>query len=214
MLTLKLKEVKGMKKLTLAAVMIAICLPSLAQDIDHIDANTPRDLQVRITMLAAPQAVSDHADVYILSKKGYEMVKRGDNGFSCLIERERPGTMEPVCYDAAGSKTTFKVTLSVEDERARGVREEEIERSIRAGYKSGKFLPPAKAGIVYMLSDYNYVLNPETGQIIHFPGHLMFYAPYATEKTVGTGEGAPYIVHPGKPDTLMTVVPAKIHSHN
>ena len=98
-----------MKKLTFAVVMmIAICLPSLAQDIDHVDANTPRDLQVRIARLAAPQAVSDRADVYILSKKGYEMAQQGDNGFSCLIERERPSTMEPVCYDAAGSKTTFK----------------------------------------------------------------------------------------------------------
>jgi len=37
----------------------------------------------------------------------------------------------------------------------------------------------------------------------------MFYAPYATAKTVGSGGGAPYIVHPGKPDALLIVVPAK-----
>ena len=105
----------------------------------------------------------------------------------------------------------MKVRFYEEQQRARGVSDEEIEQSIKAGYKSGKFKPPSKAGIVYMLSDSNYVLNPETGKIIHFPGHLMFYAPYATEKTVGSGEGTPYIVHPGEPDALMIVVPAKRH---
>jgi hypothetical protein len=55
------------------------------------------------------------------------------------------------------------------------------------------------------------VLSPECAKIIHFPGHLMFYAPFATEKTVGGGEGAPYVVHPGQPDALMIVVPAAGH---
>jgi hypothetical protein len=119
--------------------------------------------------------------------------------------------MEPECYDAEGTRTTVKVRFYVEQQRAKGVSDQQIERSVKAGYKSGKFKPPSKPGIVYMLSDYNHVLNPEDGKIIHFPGHLMFYAPYATEKTVGSGEGAPYIVHPGEPDALMIVVPAKSH---
>jgi hypothetical protein len=103
------------------------------------------------------------------------------------------------------------VRIYEEQQRANQMSDQEIERSIRAGYKSGKFKAPSKPGIVYMLSAYNYVLNPETKTIIHFPGHLMFYAPYATEKTVGSGEGAPYIVHPGEPDALIIVVPAKSH---
>ena len=36
----------------------------------------------------------------------------------------------------------------------------------------------------------------------------MFYAPYATQKDVGSGPGAPYIVAPGTPHALMIVVPA------
>jgi hypothetical protein len=86
-----------------------------------------------------------------------------------MIEREKPDTMEPECYDAEGSATTMKVRSYEEQQRASGVGEQAIEESIKAGYKSGKFKPPSKAGIVYMLSDYNYVLNPETGKIIHFP---------------------------------------------
>jgi hypothetical protein len=199
-------------KLILAGVTtMAVCCSSLAQDVTHIDASTPREVQVRIAKLAAPREITDHADIYVLARHGYELAERGDNGFSCMIEREKPDTMEPECYDAEGSRTTVKVRIYAEQQRANGVSEQEIEQSIKAGYKSGKFKPPSKPGIVYMLSDYNYVLNPETGKIIHFPGHLMFYAPYATEKTVGSGEGAPYIVHPGEPDALMIVVPAKFH---
>jgi len=202
-----------MKFTSMMIIMIALRFSSPAQDVSHADAGTPREVQIRIASLAAPKEVSDHADVYVLGQRGYELGRKGDNGFSCLIERERPNTMEPECYDAEGTNTTLKVRLFVEQQRANHVSEEEIERSVRAAYKSGKFSPPVKAGIVYMLSVYNYVLNPETGEIIHFPGHLMFYAPYATERTIGSGEGAPYIVHPGEPDALMIVVPALSHSH-
>lgn len=198
-----------MKLILATAATMAVCLSSLGEDVTHVDARTPRDVQIRIAKLAAPREVTDQADIYILGQRGYELAVRGDNGFSCLIEREKPDTMEPECYDAEGSATTLKVRSYEEQQRASGVGEQAIEESIKAGYKSGKFKPPSKAGIVYMLSGYNYVLNPETGKIIHFPGHLMFYAPYATEKTIGSGEGAPYIVHPGEPDALMIVVPAR-----
>lgn len=203
-----------MKLALVITIVMGSCSGSVAQDINQIDANTPRDVQIRIARLAAPKDVSDHANVYVIGKEGYELAIRGDNGFACLIEREQPNTMEPECYDAEGSNTTFKVRVFVEQQRASGVSEHKIGRAIDAGYKSGRFKPPSKPGIVYMLSDSNYVLNPETGKIIHFPGHLMFYAPYATEKTVGSGEGAPYIVHPGKPDALIIVVPAKSHSQS
>jgi hypothetical protein len=200
-----------MKLVLVAITMMVSGLSALAQDVTHVDAGTPREEQARIAKLAAPSEITDHADIYVLGKHGYELAERGNNGFSCMIEREKPDTMEPECYDAEGTRTTVKVRIYEEQQRANGVSDQTIEDSVKAGYKSGKFKPPSKPGIVYMLSDYNYVLNPETGKIIHFPGHLMFYAPYATEKTVGAGEGAPYLVHPGQPDALIIVVPAKSH---
>src|SRR5215472_4431254 len=144
-------------------VLISIFLApfSLAQDVTHVDAGTPRDVQVRIAKLAAPREVTDHANVYVLGAHGYELAERGDNGFSCLIEREKPDTMEPECYDLEGTKTTLQARIFVEQQRAKGVSDEKIEESVKQGYKSGKFRPPSKPGIVYMLSDYNYVLNPE-----------------------------------------------------
>jgi hypothetical protein len=197
----------------IGAVLAVVLSASNAssEPLTRVDSHTPRAVQVQIAKLAAPKEVSGHANIYVLGEHGYELAERGDNGFSCLIDRERPDTMEPECFDAAGTRSTLKVRLFQEQQRANGVSDEDITRSIREGYKSGKFRAPSKPGIVYMLSDHNYVFDPDSKQIIHFPGHLMFYAPYATQKTVGAGEGAPYIVHPGEPDALMIVVPAKLH---
>ncbi len=190
---------------------VLLCIVCFAQDVTHVDASTPRETQISIARLAGPDHVSQNADIYVLGKSGYELAVKGSNGFSCLIERERPETMEPECYDAEGSRTTMLVRLFVEAERSKQRDEQAIMLSVKEAYRSGRFRAPAKPGIVYMLSNYNYVLNPETMKIIHFPGHLMFYAPYATEQTIGSGEGAPYIVHPGQPDALLIVVPAKAH---
>lgn len=180
-----------------------------AQEITHVDASTPRETQIEIARSAAPKEISDKADIYVIDKRGYKLVVNGSNGFACTIERERLDTMEPECYDREGTRTTFEVRYFVEKQRAAGVAEEKINEAVEAGYKSGKFKAPEKSGIIYMLSDSNYVYDPDAKKVIHFPGHLMFYAPYATKETVGTGEGAPYIVHPGKPDALLIVVPAK-----
>jgi hypothetical protein len=193
---------------------ILVCLAILpcsvwAQDVRHVDAKTPRDVQIKLARSAAPKEVSDKADIYVLGKGGYELAEKGSNGFSCAIEREKLDSMEPECYDAEGSKTTFKARQFAEQERAQGVSEEKIEEALDAGYKAGRFKAPSRPGITYMLSDSNYVFDPDAKKIIHFPGHLMFYAPYATAETVGSGAGAPYIVHPGKPDALLIVVPAR-----
>jgi len=77
----------------------------VAQEINHVTANTPKDIQIQVLKSAAPRAVSDNADLYILTNHGYELAVKGTNGFSCLIEREMTSTMEPACYDAEGTKT-------------------------------------------------------------------------------------------------------------
>ena len=107
-----------------------------------------------------------------------------------------------------GTATVVPVRMFIEERRAAGTTEARIGALVQEGYSSGRFKAPARPGLVYMLSEHNYVFDPERKAIIHFPGHLMFYAPYATAKDVGSGPGAPYIVAPGTPHALMIVVPA------
>lgn len=199
-----------MKK-AMSAIIVLWTVVIAAQDTlpERIDGSTPTEVQMQFIREAGPENVVEHATIYILRKAGYEKFRTGSNGFSCLILRERSDTLEPQCYDAEGSATTLKVDLFLERERVKGRTDDQIRRDIVSGYKSGRFRAPRKAGIVYMLSAHNRVYDPEAKQIVHFPGHLMFYAPYATAKTIGNGKGAPYIVHPGEPDALLIVVPAR-----
>jgi hypothetical protein len=182
------------------------------EGITSVNASTPKEVQIALAESAGPPVARDAA-IYILGRAGYERVRDGVNGFTCLISRERPDTLEPECFDAEGSATVLPTRFFIEQRRAAGADEATIKKEIEDGYRSGRFMAPRKPGIVYMLSPHNYVFDPERQQVIHFPGHLMFYAPYATQKDVGSGPGAPYIVAPGTPHALMIVVPAGAGDH-
>lgn len=182
--------------------------PADLSRVTRVDASTPEDVQTALALSAGPP-VAAGAAVYVLGPKGYRKAREGTNGFTCLVTRERLDTMEPECYDAEGTATTLKARLFVEEARAKGRQEAAIARDVEEGYRTGRFTAPKRPGLVYMLSDYNYVFDPDGGKVIHFPGHLMFYAPNLTAKDVGSGPGAPYLVRPGHPDALMIVVPGK-----
>jgi len=178
----------------------------------HVDSTTPRDVQVALALAAGPP-VSQGAAVYILGATGYVKAREGTNGFTCLVERLRADSIAPTCFDAEGSATTLKALFFREEQRALGKDDGRIASEIEEGYKTGRFLAPRKPGIAYMLSDYNYLFDPESNRIFHFPGHVMFYAPYLTAKDIGTGPGAPDLTYPGRPDNLMVVIPARPHEH-
>jgi hypothetical protein len=196
----------------LLLTLVASLAQSIPPDISRIDANTPVAVQVALAESAGPPVARDAA-VYVLDKSGYTRIRESKNGFTCLVSRERVDTLEPECFDAEGTRTTVPVRLFIETARAKGVAEDVIERTVEERYRSGAFRAPQKAGLVYMLSDYNYVFDPGEQRVIHFPGHLMFYAPYATAKEIGEGPGAPYIVAPGTAHALLVVVPAAHAEH-
>jgi len=185
------------------------------QDV-RFDASMPRERQIKLALSSAPAEISNKASVYILGPKGYEKVREGTNGFSCLVGRSFEGATEasvdPMCYDAEGSRTLLLVNMREEELRANGKSEAEIKADIANGYKEGRFQAPSKPGFVYMLSGENFIRDPETGKSGAFPGHLMFYAPYMTAKDLGyesvSGAMMPYLSEPGEPDAMMIIVPA------
>ena len=192
--------------------MLELLLLVQLDGIKAVDANTPVAIQIALAESAGPP-VSKDAAIYVIGPKGYIRARDGRNGFTCLVSRERRDTIEPECFDAAGTATVVPVRMFIEAQRAAGTSDTRIAALVEEGYASGRFKAPGP-GLVYMLSDHNYVFDPEQKQVIHFPGHLMFYAPYATQKDVGSGPGAPYVVSPGTPHALMIVVPALGHGRD
>ena len=179
-----------------------------------IDSSTPRERQIELALSAAPTEVSSKATVYILGSKGYEKVREGTNGFSCLVERAFKGTTEtaaaPACFDAEGSRTILLVYLRQEELRSSGKSEAEIKADVANGYKEGRLKYPSKPGFLYMMSSENR-LPSSNGATASFPPHLMFYAPNMTTKDIGF-DSQPQLdylgmTHPGAGDNLIVVVP-------
>ena len=177
-----------------------------------IDSSTPRERQIELALSAAPTEVSSKATVYILGSKGYEKVREGTNGFSCLVERAFKGTTEtaaaPACFDAEGSRTLVHTYLRREEPRAGGKSEAEIKDDIAKGYKDGRFKAPGP-GFLYMMSIENYVYDPDAKQSGFVPPHLMFYTAYMTVKDLGyesiSPTMVPYLVQPGEPEALIPI---------
>jgi hypothetical protein len=62
---------------------------------------------------------------------------------------------------------------------------------------------------VYMMSDKLFLFI--NNKLVHGPAHLMFYAPYATEKDIGSppcGRNMPHLIGAGQPDAYIIVIPA------
>jgi len=198
-----------------AVLLFAISVLSLAQPNPPkpaYDVSLSRVEKIKLAKSAAPPEIADKATVYVLDSGGYVKVQDGTNGFSCFVDRQTPLNMEPTCFDAEGSATTLLTRFYAEEQRAKGKNEDQIRTEIDDGYKSGKFLAPRKPGIVYMLSDSIYLFIASNNQLVHAPPHVMFYAPYATEKDLGSPPAAinmPRLIRAGQPDAVIIVFPAQ-----
>lgn len=210
-----------MPRILLAVFLFAVDLVVLAQSSlpkAAYDFSLSRDEKIRLAKSAAPPEISDKATVYVLERSGYVKAQDGTNGFSCFVDRQTPLNMEPTCFDAEGSSSTLTSRLYAEDERGKGRSEDQIKTGIEQGYKTGMFHAPKKAGIVYMMSDSIFLFIEGHDQLVHVPPHLMFYAPYATDKDIGMpprGANMPHLIRAGQPDAVVIVFPeaAKSPAH-
>ena len=219
-------KVMGWKKTAFAGVLSIGVLSSgaaaqdkpqePAREVHLVTASTPRERQIELALSAAPTEVSGKAAVYILGPKGYEKIREGTNGFSCLIERSFKGTTQtssaPACFDAEGSGSIMVAYLRREELRAEGKSEEEVKEDIAQGYKDGRFKVPGP-GFLYMMSNENYVYDDQSKKSGIVPPHVMFYAPNKTAKDLGyesiSPTMVPYLTQPGSPESLIVVAAEK-----
>jgi hypothetical protein len=170
-----------------------------------------------LALAAAPEHLKAGVEIRVLMKGKYAVVRQGTNGFTCLVEHEDPRTIEPVCYDAAGSAAFLPVAEAREQWRQSGIAEREIKGRIAAGFRSGKFRAPARPGVAYMLSPEQTVVDEASGEIVPYIPHLMFYAPNLTAKELGlepagiaAAANRPFLVFEGDPRGLV-IVPLASH---
>jgi hypothetical protein len=150
----------------------------------------PQAQEIELALSAGPEHLRSEATVYVFGKKGYEKIRSGKNGFTCMVNRDGnqagDNDLKPTCWDAEGSATIVPVMLRVGQLLAEGRTADEIKKDIEAGFSVGSFSSPRKTGIAYMLrGDVQY--NPKTKSISKtlFPPHYMIYAPGVTNADIG-----------------------------
>ena len=144
-----------------------------------------RQKEIALALSACPPSVASKAAVYVLDRTGYIKVRDGGNGFTAIVQHAVPTSQDPQCMDAEGTRTFLPRYLKVAEWRAQGKSTDEIKLLVADAFAKGIFQPPAKPGIDYMLSPEDYTPNARE-EIVHFPPHVMFYAPYLTAE-IGLG---------------------------
>ena len=146
----------------------------------------PREKEIELALSAAPEHLRKGAGVYVLERNGFVRVRESTNGFTCIVNRDHPLSLKPVCFDAEGTATILPKILRVGELLMQGVPMSEIDKESTEGFRTGKYISPRRAGVAYMLSGDIRNYNPRTGKVESFPPHIMFYAPNLTNADLGT----------------------------
>jgi hypothetical protein len=141
-----------------------------------------REAEIQLARSAAPSAISDHAEVLVLGRRGYETAVQGSNGFVCVVERSWMSPFDgpefwnfklrgPICFNPAAARSVLPLTYK----RTELVLAGSSKAQIMAGLKDAldkKELPAVEAGaMTYMMSRQAY-LGDSVGNAAP---HLMFY---------------------------------------
>jgi len=209
-------RLNGWLSLAMASLVVSLgTFPSRAQSAaagspahDHGQAGgkmilLARDLEARLAVNALPKELREGATVLALTGEGYVKVRQGTNPFTCIVSR-RGGNFYPVCFDEEGTRTILKAFADDAVMRLKGQSDDEIERQIADGFAQGRYQPPARPGIAYMLSPATYMLS--NGKLSRTPPHTMFYAPYLTNTDIGGVIGKTAFVDRPGPHGMIIVL--------
>jgi hypothetical protein len=170
----------------------------------------PTAEEVALARSAAPAAVSDSATIYVLRGTGFEKVVTGTNGVSCLVSRDHPESLYPICYDREASRTIMPVELFEVVQRIAGMPEEQITAEIDRHMERGEFPSPARGALTWMMSPRQVLYAGATGpRAGRWHPHVMIYIPGATPAELGVAGLAPtgdfQVALPGTPRAHLII---------
>lgn len=190
---------------TFAALALA-ANPVVAQPAPPADHPLlPAELETAWALSAAPAHLRDGAAVYSMTATGYAQTRPGTNAFTCIVNR-RGGDVFPVCWDAEGARTLMAVDVDVSRRRLGGAAAAALEQDVAAAYANGRFRPPSRPGVAYMLSPLRVRIDAN-GVATRAPAtpHAMFYAPHLTDADIGGARGGVAFLNKVGPDGMIIV---------
>jgi len=158
------------------------------------------EAEIALARSAAPENVSAHATVKILTASGFKVAAQGDNGSVCIVMRGfsaptytpaqfreivyDPTIRAPICFTAPAARIVMPYYELRTRVAMEGKGPDQIAESVQAAYVKGDL--PRRDGVsfAYMWSaDQN--LGPGIG---HWHPHMMIFCPYYENSMVGGNE--------------------------
>src|SRR5712664_4057928 len=170
---------------------------------------------------AAPEAISGHATVKILTASGYKVATQGDNGFVCLVMRGwgaptfTPVPLRdlvyysklraPICFNPVASRTVLPLQELRTKLGMEGKTPDQIAEGVQAAYAKGELPKMEAVAFAYMFSA-DQDLGPGLGA---WHPHMMVYTPNYENSMLGGNapdSGLPIVGNGGTP-FAVTVIP-------
>jgi hypothetical protein len=160
--------------------------------------------EVTLARSAAPENISAHATVKILTVSGYKIAAQGDNGFVCLVMRGwsaptytpaqfrdlvyDPTVHAPICFNPEAARTVLPYYEMRSKLAMEGKTPEQIAEGVQAAYAKGELPKRDEVSFAYMWSADQHLASG----IGHWHPHMMIFAPYYENSMLGNNEfGSP-----------------------
>lgn len=173
--------------------------PNIAPLDQYLTAD--RNAEIAMARSAAPESVSQDAEVMVLGRHGYETAVKGKNGFVCMVQRSwtagiddpdfwNPKLRAPISFNPAAARSYLPLTIKKTESVLAGHSKAQMFEEIKAAFDK-KELPTLESGAMcYMMSKQGY-LNDRDG---HWHPHLMFFVPLTEPAAWGADlPGSPLI---------------------
>jgi hypothetical protein len=153
--------------------------------------------EIALARSAAPASISKRATIMVLGAHGYTVAEKGQNGFTCIVERTwmRPfGVSDfwsvkmraPTCYNAAAARTVLVYTFKRTEMALAGASKSQIQERIVAAIAANALPKPKAGSMAYMLSKSQY-LNDDAKA--WYP-HVMVFTSMDDSANAGASWGA------------------------
>jgi len=187
-----------------AALAVALSIP-VAAGASEESGKLTAACEEALALSALPARLRHQASVYSLTDQGFRKTRENDGPFTCIVERNHVDAIIPQCVDAAGADTIIPGIMKKTQWTLAGVPLTDRRARFAELAQKEELQPPPRSGISYMMSNFNYVWNTNTENLMRVPPHVMFYAPNISNEDVGGSfqeavdgnRGTPFVVDVG-----------------
>lgn len=177
-------------------ILLMVCVGVFAVNSYTQNKVLPADIQIKTSLLAAPEMFKDGAKVLGYDESGKLITLReGSNGLICLADDPFKEGIHVACYsdklEAYMSRGRELIGEGKTEKEKREIRKVEID--------AGKLAMPSEPAAVYVLTgdDENY--DTSTGELSKSHLRFVFYKPYMTAGSTGLptkpqGPGIPWLM--------------------